>query len=44
MFAAISACIENVRAGKLRPLAVTTASRSDVLPDIPTVGRLRAGI
>ena len=38
MFAAISACIENVRAGKLRPLAVTTASRSDVLPDIPTVG------
>ena len=38
MFVAISAAIEYVRAGNLRPLAVTTASRSDALPDIPTVG------
>jgi tripartite-type tricarboxylate transporter receptor subunit TctC len=38
MFVAISASIEYVRAGNLRPLAVTTASRSDALPDIPTVG------
>ena len=29
--------IEYIRVGKLRPLAVTTAIRSDVLPDIPTV-------
>jgi tripartite-type tricarboxylate transporter receptor subunit TctC len=29
--------IEFIRAGKLRPLAVTTAARSDVLPDLPTV-------
>jgi tripartite-type tricarboxylate transporter receptor subunit TctC len=26
-----------IRAGKLRALAVTTAARSDALPDIPTV-------
>jgi tripartite-type tricarboxylate transporter receptor subunit TctC len=38
MFVAISASIENIRAGKLRALAVTSASRSDALPDIPTVG------
>jgi tripartite-type tricarboxylate transporter receptor subunit TctC len=32
------ASIEYIRAGKLRPLAVTTATRSEALPDIPTVG------
>ena len=37
MFATMSSSIEYVRAGKLRPLAVTTATRSRVLPDIPTV-------
>jgi hypothetical protein len=30
--------IEYVRAGKLRALAVTTAIRSDALPDVPSVG------
>src|SRR5262245_27248173 len=30
--------IEYIGAGKLRPLAVTSATRSEVLPDIPTVG------
>ena len=30
--------IEHIRAGKLRGLAVTTATRSDELPDLPTVG------
>src|SRR5262245_59640849 len=29
---------EHIKAGKLRPLAVTGATRSDVLPEIPTVG------
>ena len=29
--------IEFFRTGKLRPLAVTTATRSEVLPDLPTV-------
>jgi len=30
--------IEHVRSGKLRALAVTTATRINLLPDIPTVG------
>ena len=38
MFEAIPSSIEYIRAIKLRALAVTTATRSDVLPDIPTVG------
>jgi tripartite-type tricarboxylate transporter receptor subunit TctC len=38
MLASISSSIEYVRAGKLRPLAVTTSTRSDALPDIPSVG------
>jgi tripartite-type tricarboxylate transporter receptor subunit TctC len=29
------ASIEYIRAGRLRPLAVTTATRADVLPDVP---------
>jgi tripartite-type tricarboxylate transporter receptor subunit TctC len=37
MFANMSSSIEYLRAGKLRALAVTTATRSPVLPDIPTV-------
>ena len=37
LFATMSSSIEYVRAGKLRALAVTTATRSPVLPDIPTV-------
>jgi tripartite-type tricarboxylate transporter receptor subunit TctC len=36
MFAG-SATLEHIRAGKLRPLAVTTATRWDALADIPTV-------
>jgi tripartite-type tricarboxylate transporter receptor subunit TctC len=32
------ASIEFIRAGKLRALTVTTATRSEVLPDLPTVG------
>jgi tripartite-type tricarboxylate transporter receptor subunit TctC len=35
MFEPMSASIEPVRTGKLRPLAVTTSSRSPALPDIP---------
>jgi tripartite-type tricarboxylate transporter receptor subunit TctC len=38
MFANIPPSIEHITAGKLRALAVTTATRSDFLPDIPTVG------
>jgi tripartite-type tricarboxylate transporter receptor subunit TctC len=43
MFASISASIEYVRAGKLRALAVTTATRSDELPDVPTVAEFVPG-
>jgi tripartite-type tricarboxylate transporter receptor subunit TctC len=38
MFDIIPTSIELIRAGKLRALAVTTAMRSEALPDIPTVG------
>jgi tripartite-type tricarboxylate transporter receptor subunit TctC len=38
MFDTTPASISFIRAGKLRPLAVTTATRWDGLPDIPTVG------
>ena len=37
------ASIGHIRAGRLRALAVTTATRSDALPDIPTVGELVPG-
>jgi tripartite-type tricarboxylate transporter receptor subunit TctC len=37
-FGNLPGSIEYIRAGKLRALAVTTSTRSEVLPDIPTVG------
>jgi tripartite-type tricarboxylate transporter receptor subunit TctC len=37
------ASIEYIRAGKLRALAVTTTTRSDALPDLPTVGEFVRG-
>jgi tripartite-type tricarboxylate transporter receptor subunit TctC len=42
-FSTMSSSIEYVRAGKLRALAVTTATRSPVLPDIPTVNEFVPG-
>jgi tripartite-type tricarboxylate transporter receptor subunit TctC len=36
-FSPLPAAIEYIRAGKLRALAVTTAARSEALPDIATV-------
>jgi tripartite-type tricarboxylate transporter receptor subunit TctC len=38
MFDPIASSISHIRAGKVRPLAVTTATRLKVLPDVPTVG------
>jgi tripartite-type tricarboxylate transporter receptor subunit TctC len=43
MFSVITDSIEYIRAGKLRALAVTTASRSEALPDIPTMGEFVPG-
>ncbi len=37
MFDSVPTSIEFIRAGKRRALAVTTATRSEVLPDLPTV-------
>jgi len=37
IFSPVSESIQHIQAGKLRALAVTTATRLDVLPDIPTV-------
>jgi tripartite-type tricarboxylate transporter receptor subunit TctC len=43
MFGTMPPSIEYIRAGKLRALAVTTATRSAALPDIPTVGEFVPG-
>jgi tripartite-type tricarboxylate transporter receptor subunit TctC len=43
MFDTMSTSIQHIRAGKLRALAVTSATRSELLPDIPTVGEFVAG-
>jgi len=37
-WAPISAGLSQIKSGKLRPLAVTTAKRSPVLPEVPTIG------
>jgi tripartite-type tricarboxylate transporter receptor subunit TctC len=37
IFAPLSESIQQIRAGQLRALAVTTTARLDVLPDVPTV-------
>ena len=42
-FATMPASIEFIRSGRLRALAVTTATRSPVLPDVPTVGEFVPG-
>jgi tripartite-type tricarboxylate transporter receptor subunit TctC len=43
MFATTAAAVEYIKAGKLRGLAMTTATRSDVLPDLPTVAEFVPG-
>jgi tripartite-type tricarboxylate transporter receptor subunit TctC len=43
MFDTVSTSIEHIRAGRLRALAVTAAMRSEILPDVPTVGEFVRG-
>ncbi len=38
IFSPVSESIQHIQAGKLRAIAVTTATRLDVFPDLPTVG------
>jgi tripartite-type tricarboxylate transporter receptor subunit TctC len=43
MFEPLLSAIEYVKAGKLRVLGVTSATRSDTLPDVPTIGEFVPG-
>jgi tripartite-type tricarboxylate transporter receptor subunit TctC len=43
MFDLMPNSIEHIRSGKLRALAVTTATRSRELPDVPTIGEFVPG-
>jgi tripartite-type tricarboxylate transporter receptor subunit TctC len=43
MFDNLPASIEHIKAGKLRPLGVTTAKRSEILPDVPAVAETVPG-
>ena len=43
MFASMPSALEFVRSGKLRALAVTTATRAEQLPDLPTVSDFLPG-
>jgi tripartite-type tricarboxylate transporter receptor subunit TctC len=43
IFCPVSECIEHIKAGKLRPLGVTTAQRLDVFPDLPAIGDFVSG-
>jgi tripartite-type tricarboxylate transporter receptor subunit TctC len=42
-FGSPAASIEYIKAGRLRALAVTTAARSEVLPDVPTIAEFVPG-
>src|SRR5262249_1339007 len=43
LFDNMASALEYIRAGRVRALAVTTASRSPLLPDLPTVGESLSG-
>jgi tripartite-type tricarboxylate transporter receptor subunit TctC len=42
-FGPMPASVEHIKAGRLRALAITTAKRSESMPDLPTVGELLPG-
>lgn len=42
-FLGITSSIDHIRNGKLLPLAVTGATRSEMLPDVPTIGEVVRG-
>jgi tripartite-type tricarboxylate transporter receptor subunit TctC len=44
MFDNLASAMQNIRAGKLKALAVTTARRTPVLPELPTIAESGAGL
>jgi len=42
-FGSTASSIEHIKAGKIRPLGVTTAARSEALPDVPTIAEFVPG-
>ncbi len=43
MFDAMTSAVEHIRAGRLRPLGVTTASKADALPEVPVIADVVPG-
>ncbi len=43
MFDTLATSVEHIKAGKLRPLAVTAATRSELLPNLPAIGEFVPG-
>jgi tripartite-type tricarboxylate transporter receptor subunit TctC len=43
LFTGVATAIEYIRAGRLRALGVTSATRLEALPDVPTVGQFLPG-
>jgi len=43
LFASLPSAIEFIKAGKLRAIAMTSAKRSDALPELPTIGEYVQG-
>jgi len=43
MFPTTTAAIEYIRSGRLRPLGMTTSTRLDALPDVPTIAEVIPG-
>jgi tripartite-type tricarboxylate transporter receptor subunit TctC len=43
LFEALPPSIQHIKSGRLRALAVTTAARSKVLPDVPSISEVVAG-
>jgi tripartite-type tricarboxylate transporter receptor subunit TctC len=43
LFESLPASIQHIKSGTLRALAVTTATRSEALPDLPTIGEFVLG-
>ena len=44
MFESVTTLVSYIQAGKLRALAVTTPKRSPLLPDVPAIARIPAGL